>query len=150
MLHLSKFKLIMKGKKMGAKEKLRKQNFIDDSFSYAKYSKHMDAIFDSVIDYGYVDRVVDGQAGNPNIGRKDTEEYCAFRVKENKKEDFEKIMQDLNIYLSKEKLNSAGQERDFYMFKSNNIPELKNIIRGSVKIKQQEAAIISHMTTYVK
>ena len=150
MLHLSKFKLIMKGKKMGAKEKLRKQNFIDDSFSYAKYSKHMDAIFDSVIDYGYVDRVVDGQSGNPNIGRKDTEEYCAFRVKENKKEDFEKIMQDLNIYLSKEKLKSAGQERDFYMFKSNNIPELKNIIRGSVKIKQQEAAIISHMTTYVK
>lgn len=125
---------------MNAKDKLIEGDFITEGVEYSKYSKHLDKIFDAVIDYGYVNRIVPEQMNNPNNGRKDTEEFVAFRVKKESKKEFEDAMKDLNIYLSEERLKQDGTEKEFYMFKSKNVPELRQIIRGSVKIKKQEAA----------
>ena len=124
---------------MNAKDKLIKGGFITEGIEYSKYSKHLDKIFDAVIDYGYVNRIVPEQMNNPNIGRKDTEEFVAFRVKKESKKEFEDAMKDLNIYLSEERLKQDGTEKEFYMFKSKDVPELRKIIRGSVKIKENEA-----------
>ena len=56
-------------------------------------------------------------------------------------------MKDLNIYLTKEMLKKDGEEKEFYMFKSRNLPELRSIVRGSVKIKEQEAMIAHAITS---
>ncbi len=132
---------------MKAEDKLIKGGFIDNSLAYVKYLRHLDKIFDAIIDYGYVDRIIPEHIDNPYVGRKDTEEYCAFRVRTQDKEEFENIMKDLNIYLTKEMLKKDGEEKEFYMFKSRNLPELRSIVRGSVKIKEQEAMIAHAITS---
>ena len=133
---------------MNVKEKLLKNNFIQDSPRFWIYNPYLDTIFDSVIDYGYVDKVVSSQKDNPNILHKDTEEFCVFRVKDDKKTDIEKIMQNLNIFLSKESLKKDGSAYEWFVFKSENLPELKAVIRGCVKTKKQEEEFV--MTNMAK
>lgn len=123
---------------MNTKEKLLKGGFIKDSPEFSKYEPHLDKIFNAITDYGYVDKVVDSQKGNTNLGHKDTEEYCVFRVKEEEKANFKHIMEDLNIGLGEENLTKDGEKKQFYSFKSRNLPELKSIIRGVVKTKENE------------
>lgn len=127
---------------MNTKEKLLKNNFIQDSPRFWIYGPYLDTIFNSVIDYGYVNRVVPSQKDDPNIGRKDTEEFFVFRVNDDKKADIEKIMQNLNIFLSKENLTKHGSAYEWFVFKSENLPELKAVIRGCVKTKKQEEEIV--------
>lgn len=131
---------------MSAKEKLIAGGFITEDckfeYNFRKYFKYLDTIYDAVVDYGYTQKVVPEQVDSENIGRKDTDEFTAFYVKQQKKEEFEAAMKALNIYLDKEMLSFEGdnKEREAYTFKSSNIPELKQIIRGTVKTKQKEAA----------
>ena len=132
---------------MTAKDKLIKEGYIKEAFEYSKYNKYFDKIFDAVEDYGYFDKIIPEQKDNPNIGHKDTEEYMAFCVKKEKKEEFEDIMKDLNIYLPKENKSKNGIEKEFYTFKTRNNPELTTIVKGCVKIKEKEksnAMLLSH------
>lgn len=126
---------------MNAEKKLIQNGFIEPSYRFDKYHKYLDTIFDIVVDYGYINRVIPAQKDNPNIGHKDTEEFCVFRIKDDQKANFEKIMQDLNIFLFKENLKKDGTMHEWFMFKSKNLPELRAIIRGCVKIKTQESKI---------
>ena len=123
---------------MNVKEKLIQNGFIKDSHEFSKYNKYLDAIFGAIVEYGYIDKPVPEQKDNPNIGRIDTEEFCVFKVKDEEKAKFEKIMQDLNIFLSKENVKEGNSRHEWFCFKSKNFPELKAIVRGCVKLKNQE------------
>ena len=124
---------------MNAKEKLINGGYIENSLNFQKYTRYLDKIFDAIVDYGYVDKVIPEEKNNPNLGHKDTEEFCVFRVKDESKAEIEKIMQDLNIYLTKERYKKKGEMHEWFVFKSKNIPELKAIVRGCCKIKTKEA-----------
>lgn len=126
---------------MNAEKKLIQNGFIEPSYRFDKYRKYLDTIFDIVVDGGYINKVISVEKNNPNLGHKDTKEFCVFRIKGDQKANFEKIMQDLNIFLFKENLEKDGTMHEWFVFKSENLPELRAIIRGCVKIKMQESKI---------
>lgn len=128
---------------MNAKEKLIKGGFITDTPEFKKYEPYLDNIFKAVTDYGYVSKIVASQQNDSNIGRKDTEEHCVFKVADKDKKSFKEMMEDLNIFLKEETLTKDGKAQEFYSFKSRNLPELKSIVRGVVKVKENEQAQIN-------
>lgn len=116
--------------------------FNDDNENCRKYKKHLDSIYACVVDYGYTYKEIPTK-DDQNDGRRVTEEHFAIEVLESKRPQFEKCMEELNIALKTEMLTKDGKKSLFYTFKSQNLPELKNIIRGIVKTKQQQAAAIA-------
>ena len=115
--------------------------FQDDLHSH-KYKEHLDTIYACVIDYGYIDKEIPSK-DDQNVGRRPTEEHFAIEVLESKRPQFEECMADLNIALKTEILRKDGKESLYYTFKSKNLPELKNITRGIVKTKQQQANLMA-------
>ena len=105
-----------------------------------KYRAHLDTIYADVVDYGYLNRTVPIR-DEQNCGKLPTEEHFVIRVLSNKRAQFEECMADLNIALKTEMLKIGGKESLCYTFKSKNLPELKNIVRGMVKIKEQQAKV---------
>lgn len=124
---------------MDIKDRLVEEGYVENSNPMLEsYSRYLKDIYNAVIEYGYVFRVDPKFADSPNIGKKPETEYFCFRVASDKSDKFENIMKDLNVWLSKENLERDGKNKDYYVFKSQNNPLLKHIIRGCVKIKEAE------------
>ena len=116
--------------------------YFHDDPDYIKYKKHLDSIYACVVDYGYTYKEIPTK-GDQNDGRRVTEEHFAIEVLESKRPQFEECMAELNIALKKEMLKKDGKECLFYTFRTKNFPELKEIIRGMVKTKQQQATVMA-------
>ncbi|MBP5399795.1 MAG: hypothetical protein J6Y53_05210 [Alphaproteobacteria bacterium] len=115
--------------------------YFEENIHSNKYKPHLDTLYSAVIDYGYLDRAIPVKNEQNYDRAAPTEEHFVIRVLSNKREQFEECMADLNIALRTEMLKIDGKEALCYTFKSKNLPELKNIIRGMVKIKEQQAKV---------
>ena len=89
MLHHDTLALVLEKRRYYERRKKLIQNgFIEPSYRFDKYRKYLDTIFDIVVDGGYINRVIPVEKDNPNLGHKDTKEFCVFRIKGDQKANF--------------------------------------------------------------